>query len=525
MKVKGMIIFLLFSFVFAAQKTNLKSVVVYTSGAYLTHEAEVTLFNGNNNIVLSRLAKGIVDRSIQISIDGKASILTVNKQFNYLQTAEESTVVKELEARLKMLVIKKRKLNNQKQVIAFERKAITENLDVGGDKGSSVANVDAMLRFVRSKMNKLNDDEIKIDVTLEGNDKEIKKVEQQLNDLKQKFGRPSEELALEIFSHKNQKVKISLSYMIYDAGWLPQYDIRVEKLDSPVNLNLKGGIWQRSGLNWKNIDVTISTNRPENQTKPELYPWFINFIQEQPKLMKSRTFKKEMIMETAAAPAPMEQIAADEAVEMNFGVSENLLSLEYQPSMKINIPSDGKKHFVELQKFEMAAEYDYYSAPKINRDVFLIAKTKDFRKYSLLPGEANVYFEKNYVGNTYFDPAITEDFYSFALGRDKNVIVERKQLKDFTEDKFLSGDIERFFGYELIVKNKTKNEINLTIEDNIPISNQESIEVELIEKGSALYDQKESKLKWEMKLKPGGDFKEEYKFSVRYPENRKIRNL
>lgn len=524
MKVKGIIILLLVGFVFAGNKTKLQNAVVYTSGAYLTHETSVDLSKGNNNIVLSGLANGIVDNSIQIKLGGKASILTINKNLNYLQTGDKNPEIKKLEVKLKALNKKNLKLRNTKNVISYERQTILENLKVGGEKGTSVFLVKEMTKFVRTKMTELSAEEMKIDSETEKNNIEIKKIENQLNEVKQKYNKPSEELSLDIYSAKKQRIKIFVSYMIYKAGWMPQYDVRAEKLDAPVVVNLKAGIWQRSGLDWNNVDITLSTNRPENQTKPELYPWYIDFIREQQKLYKSRSMKMETV-ETAAAPMAEEMLADAGETALFFEANESLLSIEYKPNLKIKVPADGKKHFVELQKFEMKAEYSYYAAPKVNKDVFLIARTKDFKKIPLLPGEANIYFENAFVGNTYFNPATTEEFYPFALGRDKNVIVKRKQLKDFTEDKFLSSDVERYFGYELLVKNNRKNEISIVIEDNLPISRQEDIQVEIINKGKAELNTREGKLKWDLKLKAGSDYKDEYKFSVRYPKNRRIKNL
>jgi len=522
MKVKGIIILLLLGVVFASNKAELKSTVVYTSGAYLTHETSLDLLKGNNNIVLSGLANGIVDNSIQVKLNGKASILTINKQLNYLQTGDKNPVIKKLETKLRLFKQKNLKLQNTLQIISYEKKTVLENLKVGSEKGTSVYSVKAMAKFVRAKMTQLANEKMEIDFEIEKNNIEIKKIKNQLDEVKRKYNQPSEELSIDINSAKKQKVKIIVSYMIYNAGWLPKYDLRVDNLESPLMLNLKAGIWQNSGIDWNNVDITLSTNRPENQTKPELYPWYINFIVEQQRFYKNDASKSRGVMDTAPMAGKM---ANAKETEMFFEVNETLLSMEYKPSIKIKVPSDRKKHFVELQKFKMDAQYSYYAAPKINKDVFLIAKTEDFKKYSLLPGETNIYFENTFVGNTYFNPATTEKFYPFALGRDKNVIVKREQLKDFTEEKFLSSDVERFFGYELIVKNNRKNEINILIEDNMPISRQEDIQVELLSKGKAIYSKIDSKLKWELKLKTGSEYKDEYKFSVRYPKNKKIRNL
>ena len=66
--------------------------------------------------------------------------------------------------------------------------------------------------------------------------------------------------------------------MVTDAGWVPNYDIKSEKLNAPLNLAYKANVYQNTGQDWDNVNVTLSTGNPAyNISKPNLETQFLNF--------------------------------------------------------------------------------------------------------------------------------------------------------------------------------------------------------------------------------------------------------
>jgi uncharacterized protein (TIGR02231 family) len=145
--------------------------------------------------------------------------------------------------------------------------------------------------------------------------------------------------------------------------------------------------------------------------------------------------------------------------------------------------------------------------------------------YNLLPGQANIYFENSYVGNSSIHPSSTNDTLSISLGRDQNIIVSRDVIKDYTEDKFLSSNIERTFAFEIKIKNSKKTSEKITVEDQIPISKNEDIVVKLIESSGAQFNSESGKLKWIVDVEGGKSVTKKLVYSVKYPGNKQIPNL
>jgi uncharacterized protein (TIGR02231 family) len=227
-----------------------------------------------------------------------------------------------------------------------------------------------------------------------------------------------------------------------------------------------------------------------------------------------------------AKPSVMQGVVAEAETMADYvTVNQTQLTVEFEPEIKYSISSDGKPQIIALQNYELPARYEYYAAPKLDRDAFLVAFVSDWSDYNLLQGKANIYFANSYVGETYINPNTSDDTLQVSLGRDKGIVIERKAIKDFTEDKFLSSDIERYFAFEITVRNNKNSKVHLILEDQIPISKNEDIEVTLQERDGAEYTKSNGFLKWKIELNPDQTVKKKLVYSVRYPKDKPINGL
>ncbi|MEI9808906.1 MAG: hypothetical protein WDO16_14140 [Bacteroidota bacterium] len=84
--------------------------------------------------------------------------------------------------------------------------------------------------------------------------------------------------------------------------------------------------------------------------------------------------------------------------------------------------------------------YEYYSAPKLDGSAYLTAKIIDWQELNLLPGEANLFFEGTYLGNSLLDVLNAGDTLNLSLGKDKGVVVKRTLMKRYSSKKFLGSN-------------------------------------------------------------------------------------
>jgi len=201
------------------------------------------------------------------------------------------------------------------------------------------------------------------------------------------------------------------------------------------------------------------------------------------------------------------------------------LNAEFDISIPYDIPADGKQHLIAIQDYELPAFYHYYAAPKLDNDAFLTADNSNWEDLNLLPGNMNIFFEGSYVGQAYLDPTITKDTLPISLGRDKNIIIKREKVKDYSKEKTIGDNKKQSFAYTIAVKNTKKEAIDIKILDQYPISQQGKIEVTLDDGGGATVQEALGKLIWNLRLEPNEEKKLQFSFTVKYPKDQIISGL
>ena len=199
----------------------------------------------------------------------------------------------------------------------------------------------------------------------------------------------------------------------------------------------------------------------------------------------------------------------------------NPTSVSYEITQPYSILSDNKPQTVEIKSLEIPAMYQYFVAPKLDRDAFLTAQIVDWEQYNLLSGEANLFFEGTFMGKTVLNTLSTDDTLNISLGRDKNVVVTRTKLKDFTKTRFLSDKRTDSRAFETTVRNKRGQPLSITVEDQIPISTTKEIEIEP-QTGEAVVEATTGKLTWKLDVPAGKEKKVKFDYKVIYPKAKKV---
>jgi hypothetical protein len=201
---------------------------------------------------------------------------------------------------------------------------------------------------------------------------------------------------------------------------------------------------------------------------------------------------------------------------------ENQTTVDFEINIPFTVSSDNKSYLVDMAVYELPAFYQYLCVPKVDRGAFLIANIVDWEKYSLLEGEANVFFEDTYVGKTILDVRYSTDTLQISLGRDKSISVNREKTKDLTSRRFIGSRKEEVRNWKTAVRNNKGQKINMVIYDQVPVSTNSEIEVNVQKISGAKQNLENGEIKWEFILEPSETKEFEIQYSVRYPRNRNL---
>ena len=197
-------------------------------------------------------------------------------------------------------------------------------------------------------------------------------------------------------------------------------------------------------------------------------------------------------------------------------------TITFKIKKNYTIPSLETPSIIEIDNFNIAAEFEYFSAPLLSENVFLTAKVKDWNKYDLLPGDASIYTEGSYAGTTFINPYQTESELIISMGIDNNLVIERKQINNLKDKSFLGGTRIVDRNYEIIIRNNKATNATLKIYDRIPISQNKEIKVEKETIDNAEYDEKTGILYWPITISPKQIIKKQLGYKIKYPKGKKI---
>lgn len=515
---------------------KISEVTLYLNSAELGHTANVNLKKGTNEIVIKNVANTMDNNSIRVKANKDVVILSAafsNQFFNEYEIDPNSIVTKQVRDSIKWLEKQIKRIDNQVQADQQTLQLMNKNQNIGGnEKGVSVEELMKMVKFYREKQLELTDN---IDQLAEKKQKHTKDVYRLKNQLtiseKDEEKLSNGKVVLQVMSESAQNVTFEFSYISSLASWVPSYEVEAKGIDKPLSLTTKGKVRQNTGVDWKQVHLSLSSTQPNpSNAIPKFSYWELSYneprnnnqyqLEEVQVVAYKERLTRADVQQSPAQGNSMSKTAADYTV-----MNEQVLSINYDVKLPYDIISNGKEHTVTLTKQEVPATFNYYAAPKLNKDAYLIASIADYSKFNLLQGEASIIFEGMYVGKTVLNPSSTEDTLKIALGVDKNVVVERTKVAEKSGNKFLSTYKESSFNYEITVRNNKKQPINLILKDQYPLSRDKDIVVEILERSRGNMDDAIGTLTWNLAVKAQDATKIKFGYKVKYPKDKVLWNL
>lgn len=262
-------------------KATPKEVTVYTNGAQITSDVNVTIPKGTSIVRITDLSQFINQNTIQLSGLKEVSILSigfeviaypkkaVSDKIKNLQTDITSkqreiailqNYIKGLEEEESILSTNKN-LSSSQQAVTLEKilshsKHYRERVPVIKteiyDTNKKIALIDADLRAMQQELQKIKGDS-----------------EEQKGEIIVKIDNPNEVVTLNLI----------LKYNVSGAGWVPSYEIKAKNSKDALQFVYKAQVFQNTGENWDNIKLTLSTGNPSvNNDKPKVESHYLNFI-------------------------------------------------------------------------------------------------------------------------------------------------------------------------------------------------------------------------------------------------------
>ncbi len=259
--------------------SKIKEVTVYLNGAQITRTANCNLPLGTSEIILTGLSPKIDESTIQISGLQAVSILAMSYDINYMPKMEQSSESEPLLERTKVIDSKIGLLKNNILGLQEEEQVIYANRTLGTRaQALNLEKVKEISTYYRERITAIKNEIFKANLEINRLNEETRTIQKQLAALNNAPEKEQGELKLKFDAPIASHLKLSFSYQVKDAGWIPNYDIKSEAINSPIKLGYKAHVYQKTGNDWKDVRITLATGNPNmNIVKPHLGTKFLNF--------------------------------------------------------------------------------------------------------------------------------------------------------------------------------------------------------------------------------------------------------
>jgi uncharacterized protein (TIGR02231 family) len=534
--------------------SKIDKITVYSDRAMITRTASVELNAGEQSLLFHNIPYEIDVNSVRVHGSGDAVLKDIQIKtayFSEVQGEAEKKLYdkkKAIEDSLKEITDKLNEAKNEKKFIEGISVKLTSSNEKSGPVELSPDKWEKIVKFYRTRQEALDNEMRETARTQQQVQNQLKQITNEIAHLRDRQNKSKYDIHALVQMKKSGKLVLNLSYLIYNTGWRPAYDMRVSTEEHKLNIAYNAVVWQNTAENWDNVSLELSTARPGvGGQHPELAPWRISrFIPAYPKSAPSRAYegsemkkKEAMTQMMNVMPSEKDKDSAAEAEEApapgmvseNAGVSSQTTSVIFQIPGIHSIPGNNEEHKVTVMLKEFDVNFRYSTVPKLSPYAYLKAKAVNQTEYPMLPGSTNIFLDNNFVANAKLqNVAPGEEFWTF-LGIDEGIKVEHKLLKkDVSAEGVFSKINKVTYDYLIQMTSNKKHEEEIVVWDQIPIAESQDIKVELLE---PQYQKDTDRLKkneleyleWMYKIKPGEKIKIQLKFSVTHPENMKVTGL
>lgn len=518
-------------------KPKIKSVTVYRSGALIESEAKTVLKPGINRITLVGNSERIVAKSVQLTGIGNFAIISVKPGTSYIQGSDATNKKREI-ATLKRDSIQKmlKILNANLEASRLEETMLISNSEIKGTQtGVSLLELKQIAIYYAQTLKQIKQRQKQINSKIELLNNEFRIVS---NELQQKDASEQwyTKIDVELNAPAQTNATLNLDYFTSDASWTPVYDIRVNDLTGKMNLVYKAQIFQKTGLDWNNVALTVSTGNPMfNNEKPIIKKRFVDAYvkttsQYNYKSMTNQNTDGFIATSMAGVQGNDGQMGSvrgartDGTVTYIDGVNvmKNSTNIDFAIEKPYSIASNNKPYLVEIKKYVFDALYEIYAAPEWDKSAYLTAQTSGWENNGFEVGMMNIFLAGTFIGTTNFDPNSTTDTLTLSLGKDKSTNIERVRSTDFSKTKMLSNAVEETFAYTIKVKNTRDYPIKVKIEEQIPIAKSDDITVNIVSIEGAKQDKETGILTWALNMKAKETITLKYVYTLKRPKDGKV---
>jgi uncharacterized protein (TIGR02231 family) len=340
------------------------------------------------------------------------------------------------------------------------------------------------------------------------------------------------------------EANLLVRYQVPSATWHSLYDARLmtgaRNVAPSLILIRRAAIQQRSGEDWRDVTLTLSTTRPSSgASAPTLPPLTVDYL---PDPAKTRG-----LVSPQPSPAPAsrprsvasegtgrrEDVVANVAPARELEIEEQRASVDATPFQaifalpgKMTVLTTGEVKRTQIDDAKVEPTIVVRAVPRLQAQAYLYAKATMPKTTAYLPGPISLFRDGTYVGTGQLPLLSPGQEHEIGFGADDSVRVRHATVEDKRgETGLISSSQTDTRSFRITVKNLHERAITISVLDHVPVSKQQDIKVELTGKTPPTrrdVDEKRGLLAWEATLQPDEERQIEFGYRISWPAGKGV---
>ena len=513
------------------------AVTVYPDGASVTRAIAVELPGGDNTLVIKDFPLTLDPSSLRVEGEAGAK-LTIGAIDTRPPRAAPPVNLPELDQRIEALKDERANLQGAIAAATARRKfaeRFAETSPAGiGEKGEArpiadwraafaavaeeVASADAAIRDAERKQRDI--------------DREIARLESD-----RAIKPPSKlEVRIDLAAAAATKAMLRVTYAVRAARWTPLYDARLDtgaKDRKPaLELVRRAEITQTTGEDWPNIALSVSTVRSARGGRaPELNSLIVQYPPP-PRPAAPAGAAMDSVRPPAQSRAmskaldqPAEREKAD---EQQAAAEVGVFQVVFRIPGRVSVGASEGAKSLRVSTASIAPDLAVRSVPVIDPTAFLEASFTQSEDAPLLPGRVAIYRDGVFIGRSHMAAAGKDETVRLGFGADDKVKVERSVVKrnEGSAGLILTTSKTDERSFKTVIRNGHDFPIRIAIEDQLPVSENEDIQVEMLPSttppAATNVRDRRGVLEWAFEAKAGEVRDIAFAWRVRWPKDKGV---
>jgi len=512
------------------------AVTVYPDGASVTRVITLDLPSGDNTLVAKDFPLTLDPSSLRV--EGEAGTKLTIGAIDARPPRQVAPVnLPEIDRRIEALRDQRADLDGAISAAEARRKfaeRFAEASPAGlGDKGEA-----RPLDEWRAAFAAVGDEVAKADTAIRDAQRKQRDIDREIARLEQDRNTkpPSKlEVRIDLAAAASTKATLRVTYSVKKARWTPIYDARLDtgtKDRKPsIELVRRAEITQMTGEDWSNVTLGVSNVRTaRGGAAPDLNSLIVQYPQvPRPQMLGGvADARRSAALMPAPASEAADNLAKKEKADEQQAVAEvGAFQASFRIPGRVSVGANEGAKSLRIAGTTITPDLVIRSAPVIDPTAFLEASFVQNEDAPLLPGRVSIYRDGMFVGRGKMASAGKDETVRLGFGADDKIKIERAVLKRNEGSAGLivtSKTDERAF--KTTVRNGHDFAIKVAVEDQLPVSENEEIAVEMLPSttpptATNVHD-KRGVLEWSFEAKPGEVRDINFAWRLRWPKDKGV---